>query len=132
LDQLYQKYRVLWLQPIADGRFVGNGSAHCCADMTAAVVYVCDQHDDPAACPDHLIAYNKITDEYALSIHDGSGSVLTIKHCPFCGMKLPDSRRDQWFDAIEALGFTDPFDDKLPEIYKTDAWWRSLAQPQEI
>ena len=124
-DALYRKYRVLWLQPIADGLFVGNGRRHCCDDMGLAVTFDCDQHADPFECPDYLIAYNAITAEYGMAIHDGGACVVTIAHCPFCGAKLPDSKADRWFEEIEALGFTNPLDANIPQAYKSDAWWRA-------
>lgn len=41
------------------------------------------------------------------------------------GTRLPDSKQDQWFDELEALGFEDPlFDDSVPEACKTDEWYR--------
>ena len=123
--ELYRDYRVLWLQPINDGRFVGSGQLHCCDDLRRAVAYACAEHPDPFECGDYLIAYNEITDEYGLPIKDGGGSVLLIKHCPFCGTALPDSKADRWFDAVEALGLAHPLDDQIPPAYKTDAWWRT-------
>ena len=121
---LYRKYRVLWLQPIAGGHYVGNGHAHCCVDMSVAVTFACDQHDEPFECADFHIAYNAVTDEYGLPIRDGGACVLLVAHCPFCGLKLPESKRDRWFDEIEALGLS-PTDDDVPPAYTTDAWWRA-------
>ncbi|WP_425349106.1 DUF6980 family protein, partial [Methylobrevis pamukkalensis] len=42
--------------------------------------------------------------------------------CPFCGTKLPLSRRDDWIDEIEALGFTDFDDPAIPMKYASSAW----------
>ncbi|MEZ5680649.1 MAG: hypothetical protein R3E14_05060 [Erythrobacter sp.] len=44
--------------------------------------------------------------------------------CPWCGEKLPESKRDEWFDAIEALGL-DPWNDQAPVEYQSDAWWQN-------
>jgi hypothetical protein len=41
--------------------------------------------------------------------------------CLWCGAKLPDAHQDQWFDRLEAMGI-DPFDQDVPEEFKTDAW----------
>lgn len=84
-------------------------------------------HEDPAECPDSLIVYNEIADEYGLAIHDGGASVLLIQHCPFCGAALPESKADRWFDEIEALGMTGPSDQRLPDKYRSAAWWRDAA-----
>ena len=128
--QLYKKYRVLWLQPVKDGRFVGGDRKHCCQDLRQATTFDCDQHDDPFECGDYIVAYNPITDEYGLPIRDGGGSVLIITHCPFCGTALPDSKADRWFEAVDALGFTNFTDENIPAAYKTDAWWRRKKQDE--
>ena len=91
--------------------------------MRHATTFECDQHDDPFESGDYLVAYNPITDDYGLPIHDGGGSVLIIKHCPFCGTELPDSKADRWFEEVEALGFTDYADENIPAAYKSDTWW---------
>ncbi len=35
-----------------------------------------------------------------------------------------NSLRDNWFDALEELGFDDPDNQKIPEEFKTDEWWK--------
>jgi hypothetical protein len=33
--------------------------------------------------------------------------------------------REEWFEELYQLGFTEPlFDDHVPENYKSDSWWR--------
>jgi hypothetical protein len=123
-SDLYHRYRKLWLQPVKGGRFGAGHTVHCCVDMRAALTFDCEQHADPFECPDYLVAYNEVTDEYGLPIHDGAASVLIIAHCPFCGCRLPDSKADRWFDELEALGISGVYDDKIPEKYQSDAWWR--------
>lgn len=96
---------------------------HCCEDMKRHTGKMCDEHDDPYECPDYVISYSETFDEYGLIIHDGGPSSYDINFCPFCGSKLPESKRDQWFDELEALGFDSPlFDDDIPEKYKSGAW----------
>ncbi len=123
-SELYRKYRQLWLQPVRDGRFVGTGQTACCDDLKLATAFDCDMHADPFECGDYLVAYNAVTDEYGLPIRDGGTSVLLIKHCPFCGSALPESKADRWFEEIEALGFN-ATDERLPSAYQSDAWWRA-------
>jgi hypothetical protein len=91
--------------------------------MREQAEYRCDQHPDPFDCPDNLVYYNATFNEYGLIIHDGGGSKLNIDYCPWCGTALPASRRDEWFDRIEALGL-DPSEDDLPAEYHSDAWYR--------
>lgn len=61
--------------------------------------------------------------EYGLKIYDGGSSFFVIKHCPWCGEKLPESMRDRWFEEVEKLGI-DPWTDEVPEKYRTDEWYR--------
>jgi hypothetical protein len=96
---------------------------HCCADMAGALAYDCPQHDNPFDCPDALLYYAPQLDEYGLIVHDGSGTYVLIDACPWCGTRLPESRRDAWFDALEALGLA-PLGDDIPEDFKSDLWWR--------
>ena len=98
--------------------------------MTGQVEHVCDQHPDPADCADALVSYSARFDEYGIWIRDGEDASATLSlrilFCPWCGTRLPDSRRDEWFDKLQALGHPSPlFDDSIPPEFKTDAWYRS-------
>jgi len=93
--------------------------------MTAHVNHVCKQHPDPFDCADHLIFYAPRFDEYGIIIHDGGTSMISIHYCPWCGVRLPESRRDAWFDALETLGYDDPADQDIPMAFQTDAWYRN-------
>lgn len=87
---------------------------------------MCDEHEDPFSCPDYVISYSEKFDEYGLIIHDGGRSSYGISYCPFCGTKLPESKRDRWYDELEALGFEDPNDGEgIPNKYKTSAWYQN-------
>lgn len=58
----------------------------------------------------------------------GGQSYITIDFCPFCGTKLPESKRDLWFERLEAMGI-DPWDaDSRPKEYQTDEWYRRESQ----
>ena len=39
--------------------------------------------------------------EYGIPVLDGGESFIVIQFCPWCGKKLPDSRREQYFDELE-------------------------------
>jgi hypothetical protein len=119
---LFPKYRVLWMDPAERPDFTPPGVAHCCADMTAALEMRCDRHDDPFECADSLVSYSAVFDEYGLIVHDGGASSVLIAYCPWCGAKLPESRRDRWYDELEALGFEDPLGEEIPEPYRSAAW----------
>lgn len=93
--------------------------------MEFQVTYKCNQHPDPFSCPDNLIYYSEKFDEYGIIIHDGGPSFSKISHCPWCGFKLPESKRDRWFDELEAQGFDDPFEQEIPSKYTTGEWYRA-------
>jgi hypothetical protein len=101
---------------------------HCCKTMMAQVNIVCEQHEDPFDCPDQLIDYNAKFDEYGLIIHDGGSSSMLISFCPWCGERLPLSKRDLWFDKLEKLGFDNPYDDNIPEEFQSEKWYNHSAK----
>jgi Domain of unknown function (DUF6980) len=73
--------------------------------------------------PDALVAYLPKFDEYGLVVHDGGSSIVQIHFCPWCGTRLPESRRDQWFEELEKRGI-DPLSDHVPPELQSDAWYR--------
>lgn len=101
---------------------------YCCQQMEFAAESRCEQHADRWNCPDALITYNAKFDEYGIIIHDGGSAKIFICYCPWCGSKLPESQRDLWFDELEALGISDPFEDHIPERYKDHRWRISEAE----
>jgi hypothetical protein len=95
---------------------------YCCDAMQRQAELVCDQHPDRFDCPDCLIEYSPRFREFGMMIHDGGASSLNIYYCPWCGSKLPDSLRDEWFAEMERLGI-DPAEDEVPEEFRSSAWW---------
>lgn len=95
---------------------------HCCNNMKRTVNFKCNTHDD-FDCPDKLILYIPKFDEYGIIIHDGGKSLITIRFCPFCGSKLPNSKRNRWFRKMEKLGINIDNDEDIPKIYKSYGWW---------
>lgn len=96
---------------------------HCCASMSVALEHRCDQHKDPFECPDTALVFHEPFGEYGVPVRDGTMSYYLIAHCPWCGVRLPPSQRDRWFDATDALeaAGASPFD-PLPERFLTAAW----------
>lgn len=41
--------------------------------------------------------------EYGLEV-TGSSAIQGIEYCPWCGVELPASLRDEYFDRLEAMG----------------------------
>ena len=67
---------------------------HCCAAMKSQIDYRCDEHDDPFDCADNLIYYSEKLNEYGIIFHGGGTSYSAMRFCPWCGIKLPESKRD--------------------------------------
>lgn len=75
---------------------------------------------------DKLIFYSKVFDEHGIIVFDGGESYVLISNCAWCGEKLPISKREEWFDKLEELGFSSPlFDENIPNEYKSDGWWKN-------
>ncbi len=73
---------------------------------------------------DAIMIYIDKFDEYGIIVHDGGESFIGIQYCPWCGKKLPDSKREEWFEQLEKLGFDSPLEEDIPEMYKTGAWYQ--------
>ncbi|WP_248812409.1 hypothetical protein [Frankia sp. AgPm24] len=105
---------------------IGLDGPHCCAGLHDQVTFRCeDGHVEPQDCPDALVCFVPKFQEYGLRIHDGGDSSIMILHCPWCGTRLPDSARDDWFGSLERRGF-DPAEDVLPPEYSDESWLRGL------
>ncbi|MEM6695612.1 MAG: hypothetical protein AAF626_13205 [Pseudomonadota bacterium] len=97
---------------------------YCCDRMKFDLAGTCEQHSRHD-CPNFFFTYNEVFDEYGL-MHD-DGTKILVGYCPFCGIKFPDSKRDLWFDRLEALGYEKLlFNDDIPQAYKSAAWRRDL------
>ncbi|WP_441004590.1 DUF6980 family protein [Pseudocolwellia agarivorans] len=99
---------------------------HCCQDMDDSLKFECTDHSNEFECPDTLVTYNAKFDEYGLIIHDGGSSSKAIYYCSWCGSKLPDSKRDLWFDTLESLGFDEPSEQNIPKEFKSGTWYKYL------
>ncbi len=76
----------------------------------------------------HINYFPKYREYYIDRKCDPTGA-YDISHCPWCGTKLPESLRDQWFDILEKeYGLDDPWSlgqEKLvPKEFTTDEWWK--------
>ena len=86
-------------------------SIACCTQMQAAI-------DDP----DVPLVYTPKFREVGIRVLDGGDSSILIQYCPWCGVRLPESLRSQWFDKLESLHI-DPYGDAIPEPYLDDRWY---------
>ena len=78
---------------------------HCCQEMTEQVNSVWPEAESPLqGSTDQRLYWSPVFNEYGL-ICQPSPEVMKILFCPFCGAKLPMSRRDEWFVRLEKSGW---------------------------
>ena len=69
------------------------------------------------------IRYSDIFDEYGIPLPEDSVSVIRVSHCPWCGTTLPKSKRNEWFQKLERLGYdAHLFDENIPVDFKSSKW----------
>jgi hypothetical protein len=96
-----------------------------CVHIAYHVTQKCEQHPDPYECPDVILIHDEKFDEYGIPIKDGGNSFIKIDYCPWCGIKLPKSKRDLWFKTLESLGYKDPFfENNIPPEFETNQWYK--------
>src|SRR5688572_22589749 len=94
-----------------------NPAQHCCLDMAW---FISEPIEWESQGPNPVIVWNSSWNEYRIDIsHRGRTSTL-IRYCPWCAKRLPESRRDEWFKALHALGYDDPTEQDIPEEYESD------------
>lgn len=98
---------------------------HCCEHMDHATQLKCDTHRDEFECPDVLIIYVDRFAEYGIIFHDGGTAYSIISYCPYCGTKLPSSKRDIWFDELRKLGIDDPDEQDIPREFESGLWYKN-------
>ncbi|MCX4084549.1 hypothetical protein N7281_06955 [Rickettsia hoogstraalii] len=96
-------------------------SEYCCDNMNYFITTPQEEHE--------LIRYHSEKREYRLLLHGYDyGLEQEMYYCPWCGSKLPKSLGDEWCEVIkQKFGLEEVFAEeweKLPEEYKTDAWWK--------
>jgi hypothetical protein len=77
-------------------------------------------------CEDVIVRRSKSCDEYGVVVPGDESSYILMNYCPWCGNVFPKSKRNLWVDIIEELGYDGIFDENIPEILKTDEWYKNL------
>lgn len=104
----------------------------CCSDLKTHLFLIedskCLETGDKI---DKVIHYSSKFNEYGIIMNDET-SYIMINYCPWCGAKLPNSLRDQWFDELFKLGYKSPMTDlNYPEKFKSASWWRLIIDKQK-
>ncbi|MDR2441235.1 MAG: tetratricopeptide repeat protein [Planctomycetaceae bacterium] len=90
--------------------------------------FCCDSMYSHLLGGDVAISYIKKYREYGIKVLDGGTSVQVLHYCPWCGSKLPESLRDEWFNTLRDMGYENPLDDDVPISYCSDLWWKDKQQ----
>ncbi len=94
---------------------------HCCVAMTEQVNLVYPSAESALlGSTDKRVYWSPAFDEYGL-ICQPSAEVLVISCCPFCGSRLPLSRRDEWMAAVELTGWR-TWGGPMPKEFLSNAW----------
>ncbi len=86
---------------------------HCCEQMAMLL------NEQKVA-----ITYTPHFREYAILLIGNGDVSQSVKFCPWCGQRLPESLRETWFDKIWGLGL-ETEDPEIPAELRTDEWWRT-------
>lgn len=101
---------------------------HCCRDMNNKVLDLNNGDEDLKKDENRVILFSSAFREYGIPVMDGkvySSSYILIEYCPWCGKRLPESKRYEWFEVLEKLGYDSPFEQDIPEKFKTSEWYET-------
>ena len=101
----------------------------CCENMKSHVFLKCENVvATDGDWDDKPIWYYSKLDEFCIPHPDLVGGffsgVITITHCPWCGKKLPESKRDKWIERLQDMGIN-PFCDCVPDEFMTSEWYEN-------
>ncbi|MGV3616456.1 MAG: DUF6980 family protein [Fimbriimonas sp.] len=77
---------------------------------------------------DILVEFDPPLREWGIQIPNSmGGGTVVFQHCPWCGVKLPNSLREVCYDELRAMSESGEdvpeWEDRPPE-YTTSRWWR--------
>jgi hypothetical protein len=98
---------------------------YCCEMMKRNVFCECNEN-----AGDKTIFYSKRFDEYMIPVSEDGLSGICIAYCPWCGQKLPESKRERWFEELDEIGIEfSLFDtEQVPPSYLSDDWWKHKSE----
>ena len=88
--------------------------------MTTRISSCCKEMEN--AIDEEAVLFIAKFREWGIPVPDGGSSFLALQFCPWCGVKLPSSLRDAWFDKAEELDIDPPYED-MPAEYHSEKWW---------
>ncbi len=98
---------------------------YCCEMMKRNVFCECNEN-----AGDKTIFYSKRFDEYMIPVSEDGLSGICIAYCPWCGQKLPESKRERWFEELDEMEIEfSLFDtEQVPPSYLSDDWWKHKSE----
>ncbi len=94
---------------------------HCCLDTA---FHIAHPVETPHQGRNRVVDWIASWDEYLVPVaHDGYAATL-MRFCPWCGARLPESKRELWYQSLYQLGYSDPGEDDIPPEFHSDRWWR--------
>ena len=84
----------------------------------------CPHMERAVESPEFPIIETRKFREIGITLLDGGDSNVLLAFCPWCGSRLPDSSRNQWFDELERKN-VDPYGADIPNEFLTSEWYES-------
>lgn len=100
---------------------------HCCEDMRNNL-YCIEEDILSNDIFDATVHFSSKFREYGIPVNDNgyiSSSYIIINYCPWCGRKLPASKRQEWFRKLEEMGFDSPLSQDIPALFRSSDWYDS-------
>jgi hypothetical protein len=96
-------------------------------DMKNKKLHCCNRMDFEILGNAKVLFYSAKVREYNFVIPNSS-VVIANNYCVFCGVKLPDSLRYEWFWFLQSeYGLNNPLNcdlNTIPAEFLTDEWWK--------
>lgn len=91
----------------------------------ASIPKCCCEHMQKALQDtEHPLYYSSAYQEFGIQL-SSKFEYRVMSYCPWCNSRLPESRRDQWFEKLEEIGI-DPWDHDIPIHFLSSAWWLNV------
>lgn len=95
------------------------------SELEISAQHCCQQMADRLVDGETAIRYVLKFRESGIPVLDGGESFIIIQFCPWCGNRLPESLRSEWFDRLEQMGLELDNPETPAAAMRTAEWWRS-------
>ncbi len=96
--------------------------------MLKKIIHCCELMDQLLEDPKVPLQYYPLMREYGITLKH-TYAIQLIDYCPWCGTKLPESARNDYFRILKneyhiKPGLDKKNDPNIPEEFKSDEWWK--------